>query len=763
LALSHLDVLPTLAPVAVKLLQVTTDDDSSARDVVALVRADQSLSARLLSVANSAALGAGGQVNTVEQSVVLLGFTAIRGLVLAVKVFECLEGGRPSARGRRFDRVEFWKHSLGVACAARQLAGRRPALGVDPEEAFVAGLLHDLGKVALDAVFPKAYDRAAAEAEDARREMADCERAILGVDHTVAGRHVARRWGLPRTIQDVIWLHHVSPETLPERVAAPALIALVHLANAFVREQRIGHSGSHARGEAPTRLAEHLGFTEADLGALAHDVIAEVAQHAALLGLDQETPEGLYLKSLTRANVELGRLNSELFGTNRRLSAAARYFKGITQFDRQLSARSDLSEVVAAIAGAAATALQRTRLAAFGVHDQRAALELCCVSGDPHQVANTTERLSDEMCEWLGEPGEGTSATVLRAPRALRAMLTPVARRLGSGECWLLPIVHDEQVAGGVVLLSERDERAALADEFAELRSFLASLGLALGRANAQAAARRLSEDLAESNRRLQRMQAEVLRTRTLSIIAEMAAGAGHELNGPLTVISGRAQLLMEKTADPAGRRALEQIRDKAHECAQIVKDLMDFAQPRPPSPSATDLRALLAEVRDAWLARSGLSPARLRVELPGDAPGAACPMLFVDREQIREVLDEVIENALEAVAANEGSISIRWQAGVLDPISAARVPIPGGPARDRATPRWVEITAHDTGCGMTPEVAQRVFDPFFSHRAAGRGRGLGLARAHRIVEAHGGRIWAVSHPGEGTVFHILVPQAADE
>jgi len=136
---------------------------------------------------------------------------------------------------------------------------------------------------------------------------------------------------------------------------------------------------------------------------------------------------------------------------------------------------------------------------------------------------------------------------------------------------------------------------------------------------------------------------------------------------------------------------------------------------------------------------------------------------VLADAEQVRIVLDEVLENAVEAVAANQGNISIQWQAGIMNPASAARAPVPGEATLGHTSPSWIDITVHDTGCGMTPEVAQRVFDPFFSYRAAGRGRGLGLARAHRIVEAHGGRIWAASQPGEGTVFHILLPQAGDE
>ncbi len=763
LTLTHLDTLPTLAPIAVRLLQVTTDDASSARDVIETLRGDQSLTAKILSVANSVTMGASGKVTTLDRAVVLLGFKAVRGVVLAVKVFECLGAGAPGGSAPHFDRAEFWKHSLGVACAARRLAARRNVLGVDPEEAFIAGLLHDLGKVALSAVFPKAYERAAAQAEATRSEMADCERAILGVDHTVAGRHVARRWGLPRYLQDAIWLHHVSAETLPSTVAAPVLIALVQLADTFVCEQRIGHSGNHALCERSTGLAGYLGFTEADLEALARDVVGEVADYAALLGLDQETPAELYLKSLTRANAELGRLNAELLDTNRRLAAAARYFRGITKFDRQLDASSDLSEVVGAIAAAAAVTLQRGRLAAFGVHDRRLAVELGCVDDELRQGTITTERLTEQMRDWLLEPGEVITATVVPAPPAVYALLAPVAQRLGPGNCWLLPIVHDGQIAGGIVWLSERDEREALAPELDELRSFLAGLGLALGRTNAQAAARRLSEDLAESNRRLQRMQATVVRTRTLSIIAEMAAGAGHELNGPLTVISGRAQLLLEQASDPEPRRALEQIRGKAHECAEIVKDLMDFAQPRPPKLTTTDLVTLLAEAREAWLERSGLAQSRLRIGVSDDLQASDRPTLYVDRTQIAMVLDEVLENAVQAVAANDGNISIQWQAGLPDPASVAPPGAPAGPDADQASRQWIEIAVHDTGCGMTPEINQRIFDPFFSHREAGRGRGLGLARAHRIMEAHGGRIWAVSQPGEGTVFHIRLPQASGE
>ena len=759
LTLAHLDALPTLGPIAVKLLQVTSDDASSARDVVETLRGDQSLTAKIISLANSPLMGGGGKIASLDRAVVLLGFKTIRAMVLTVRVFECLGADDAGDDDDGFNRTEFWKHSLAVACASRRLAEARPELNIEPEEAFVAGLLHDLGKVALDAVFPKAYARAALRARKTRSELADCERAVLGVDHSVAGRHVAKHWSLPKSLREAIWLHHVAVESLTHLDASLQLVALVQFANTFTRERRIGHSGNFALYESSHHLGRRLGLADVDLDDLARKTVSDVAQYVSLLGLDQATPESLYFESLSSANAELGRANMELLTANRRMSAAARYFKSITQFDQQLDAQSDLAAVVDALASAAATALQRPRLVAFGFHNQRDVIEACYLSGGEQKSEHETMRTPENLADWLASPDEGLGAVLAPAPPTMRALLAPYLARASDERWWLLPILHDGRLAGGVLLCSPRNERSELAHEVEELRSFLSSLGLALGRANAQAAARRLSEDLAESNRRLQRMQAEVLRTRTLSIIAEMAAGAGHEMNGPLTVISGRAQLLEGRFDDPEVQKSLTQIHRKAHECARIVTDLMDFAKPHPPHPRAANLSELLTDAHDAWLERSGMAPSQMQLELLASDG----PTVFVDPEQARTVLDEVLGNAVQAVESNNGMITISYQTDATGPWSTPEFGSVEGLENAETATNWVEIIVKDTGCGMHQNVLERIFDPFYSHRPAGRGRGLGLARAHRIVEAHGGRIWATSQPGDGAEFHITLPQISTD
>lgn len=729
LVLAHLDSLPTLSAIAVRVLQVTAAGDSSAHEVVDLVRNDQSLTAKVLSFVNASAMGVGTHVTTLERAVPLIGFATLRSIVLATSVLDCFGGGVGDGA---FPRREFWKHSLGVACASRRLAAVRPEVA-DPEEAFVAGLLHDLGKVALATVFPKAYERIAADVNRSRADIADAERSIMGLDHTVAGRRLAERWKLPRPLQDVIWLHHLTADAVPESVARSGLIGIVQLADTLVREQRIGYSGNYMFYEQSPALAERLGFTGEEIGEVVRALASDVAAHAESLGLDAETAESLYVSAMMRANQELARLNGELGTTNRRLAAGARYFRAIGEFERALTDWADPAAVLTALTAAAAAALQRDRVAAFGL---RAPVDLvdCCWVG-PEEHGQETQAVPVDLAAWLADYGHTREPVLEEAPAPVRALVAKALAPARAGRAWMLRIVHDDGLAGAIVYAAETDERARLGGELEELRSFLTSVGLALGRANAQTAARRLSEDLAQTNRRLQRMQVELLRSRALSMIAEMASGAGHELNGPLTVISGRAQML-SPTVDDDAQRVLQMIIEKAHECSAIVTELMDFARPRPPELAPVELGELLLEVRAEWLAEQSEAAGRLRIERVSGAGGPV--EVALDRVQVKTVLRELLRNARAAIDPREGVIVLRY-----DP-----------------TPRGgeIELTVEDNGCGMTPAVLQRAFDPFYSHRAAGRERGLGLPRAYRIVEAHGGRIWLESQPGQGTLVHITLP-----
>ena len=127
-----------------------------------------------------------------------------------------------------------------------------------------------------------------------------------------------------------------------------------------------------------------------------------------------------------------------------------------------------------------------------------------------------------------------------------------------------------------------------------EITAISAGWGLALRTAQIREEARTLAEQLAESNRKLQSAQAEILRSRTMITVGEMAAGAAHEMNNPLAVISGRSQLLAHQLSDPKHKAAAHLIHEQSHRLTDIITELMDFAKPVPPTPGETDLADLI-------------------------------------------------------------------------------------------------------------------------------------------------------------------------
>lgn len=192
LILRQIDSLPTLPSVATRMLFCTADDESRRQDVVALISADPALTAKVLSLCRSAERGVRAEVLTVDHAVLLLGFNAILNAALSVKVFDLFqEQSADDADGgttaKPFDRIDFWRHCLAVAIASELIAGRGHGPEVTASEAFVCGLLHDVGKLALYHVLPKSYRRVVGLADLNQQNIANLERRVLGVDHHICG------------------------------------------------------------------------------------------------------------------------------------------------------------------------------------------------------------------------------------------------------------------------------------------------------------------------------------------------------------------------------------------------------------------------------------------------------------------------------------------------------------------------------------------------------------------------------------------------
>ncbi len=231
---------------------------------------------------------------------------------------------------------------------------------------------------------------------------------------------------------------------------------------------------------------------------------------------------------------------------------------------------------------------------------------------------------------------------------------------------------------------------------------------------------------LAELETRFQ----ELLEAEKLEAMAEFAAGAGHEINNPLTVIAGRAQLFLRDETHPERRRDLALINSQAMRVYEMIADMMLFARPPRPEIQSVDLIALVDHVV------ADLQPRAAEQETAIGRSVASSPVVVeADPVQLTVALRAICQNALEALG------------------SGGHVEIAVAQSDSETT-----VAIRDDGPGIQPEERRHLFDPYYSARQAGRGLGLGLSKAWRIVTNHGGRIDVQSEPGHGATFTIVLP-----
>ena len=549
LILHQLDELPTLPAVAVRVLDATGRDDTAAADVVRLLESDPALSTRILKLVHRSDLAArGGTAETVARAVALLGFDAVRCATLAVAVYQTL-GGTKQASGTPFDRQAFWTHSLAVACCADLLAARLPHHEVAAPQAFLAGLLHDIGKAALDAALPKSYARVIDGVDLLRGNIADVERTVIGVDHHTAGRRLAEQWRLPDTVVDVAWLHGQPPAAIPKGHRNGRLVNLVTLADLMVREQHLGYSGNYVLADrAPLVVA--VGLTADDIEAVFAGLIAHMEPRATALGLGQATGDELYRSALTRANRELGHIGSQLAAKNRRLATRSKYFDAAAGFQSELRADAPPTDVLRAVAHAAASLLNTTTVAAFSLVDGSAEVLLVNAAGAVLDLSDLKFQVTNVKASPASE-----------ADRQLEPLMAAVGPRLPEAGRFWVPLVADTgSCVGGVVWGAAAGELDRLQPQESELAALSHAWALALCTAQLRDAHRVLAEQLADTNRQLVAAQDELARSRAMKAVAEMAAGAGHEMNNPLAIIVGRAEMLVSQTADPKLQKSAQTI-----------------------------------------------------------------------------------------------------------------------------------------------------------------------------------------------------------
>lgn len=254
---------------------------------------------------------------------------------------------------------------------------------------------------------------------------------------------------------------------------------------------------------------------------------------------------------------------------------------------------------------------------------------------------------------------------------------------------------------------------------------------------------------LQEVNRQLRQTQIELkarmeaqraaenrlIQNARLTALGEMVAGIAHELNNPLTTITGFAELIVgEIPKDAEHRKELEMILNESRRAGDVIRRLLEFSRQREQTRTRVDVNGLVEDV--IALARHLIHAAGVQLTLD---PVAEIPWVYVDRDQIKQALLNLIHNALQAMP-NGGKLYLSTS------------------ERSRDGRKWAVVSVRDTGVGIAPKDRIHIFEPFFSARSGVTGIGLGLSVAYGVITDHGGMIEVESEVGQGSTFTLWLP-----
>jgi signal transduction histidine kinase/HD-like signal output (HDOD) protein len=682
----------------------------------------------------------------------------IRDAVLSAKI--C--GGLSDDAGTDF-RKELSRHSLASACCAKLLT-KFISPPIDGDTAYLAALLHDIGKFLLDEVMPKSFDTLLEQARTDKTSFYKVEQANLGLDHTILAKRFAQNLRLPSDIILGLWLHH-SHAGATSQIPQARIAAVVELADIIVYRAGIGESGSYDEQITPEAIAGILGLTAEQIKQVEQQLPDLVRQRSEAVGLNILKPGWAYCDALRATAGQLAADGSKLFEESTRLQSSASYF----DFIKELIPKINSSMPAIELAKNYAVVWQNY------FHTGPVCVYL-------------TDQLEENMVEGAIVEEQGNAkAVVLEVPADADLIPQPMQEKFvvldaGDNVDWLFeqcevkfdptrtkiaPLQSAGRTVGVIIFELRHPAGSDIAERFRPAAEFGGTVLDMLGTIGSHqwyaerfaqafsvqrtAGSVQTTEDIAStdstsspqaSSRQAGQAPSSLRYEGQGDAMAEMAAGAAHELNNPLSVISGRAQLLAKSENDPDRKRILEQIQQNAGELSGIIDDLMSYANPEQPRPTETGIGQIINDAVDLTKQKKQTNQLDIKIDIAPDTPA-----VVVDSAQISCAISNIICNGLEAYASGAGpSTGALGTGAIAIEVSASKVS------------RTISLQIIDSGRGMDEQTLARATHPFFSARPAGRKRGMGLAHAQRLIEINHGTLSLASQQDKGTTVTVVLP-----
>ncbi|MBN2331861.1 MAG: HDOD domain-containing protein [Deltaproteobacteria bacterium] len=745
------DDIPPLPALATKIINGCFDDRTDYKSLAALVRQDLALSGKVLSLINASAYSPVERIDDLGHAISLLGKKTIRNLVLSISIYNSFtpEGKKGEAR-----MVGFWQHSLACAVAAEAIARK---IGYPyPEEAFLGGLLHDIGKLIIFIRFPDELeiflDHLQQQHQSTSPDMQPLmlEDKIFGLGHHQLGKWAAERWQFPETIVNSIWLHHQpitsfakKEDQLPVMIRfADAFCNIHHLGSNYFINQDVDLPCHPHHIQSFTVLQKFFKWKDEEIADLLSETMDRMGEFSDTLGLADNQS---YFEAIKKANRELGRMNLAREQLAHELRLKNRILKGIYRLEQEISQFHTPAELTRII-------LQET------IETFKSDLALCFLKAEDSQPAGLgyANKKFFNPQDWLAQDNSHNSKNHL--PKNQKKSLDSIEKLLLAPDLFLasekiIPLLPHSTLLAIPLSYRSGNSKGTIGQLIIDCRKIIHYGGekeslLQILHIFASAVANNVhkvmlfdnlnqqSEELAELHRHTEQIQEQLYHTQRLATVGRLAAGAAHEINNPLAVISANIQVMQKQ--DPKSRDRKKELShyqtvlQQTEKISKIISDMMTYAYPAKPQRLTANLQEIIAQAISAVEHRTSYEKITINNLVPDDLP-----LVNVDAMQIGQVLINLLINAQQAIP-DGGTITLKGQ----------------------QQEDHVVVECSDTGTGIPPEQQSIIFDPFFTTREAGEGTGLGLAICHSLMEQNNGKITVRSKVGTGTTFTLLLPIA---
>lgn len=717
-----LSILPSVAD---RFLSLGLKSRFSSPDLADIIETEPSLAAKFIWTAAQ-----NGMLNISEEFSILnivknLPADAVRDTFFSLELYQPAEKDGPEKTDLR---KQIITHSIAVALYAEEIS-KLASQPVNAKLAYAAGLLHNIGVLALDEMMPRSFAAMNRQAKSETTELRFVEQKHLGLDHSLVGKRLAVKWQLPEEIVLAIWLHSTEIGSIVKDISRVKIARIVQLADFLAcRNGFAGAANSHQSDRNAEEIASLLTINNESLEQIGKGLAAEIRDKRKVAGLDFQGSVPAYCAAVHSAAGQLSSDNTKLSGENKNLRISCGSLNFLQDLLESLNPDAPPVELAEKIAlcwqkcyqtGPVCVCLNErpdSGLIEVAIAESPGQSRMVCLNSPPDSAAVHPAKPQGFYVSDAGEYGRWLS-------EQLDMVLEPARNKLVRLFC-------DGRPTGTIVFELRQPAEPAELTQIFEVPSLVAGgiLGMAAAAWNKQ----RFAEVFAAARAVPQRPQPAATAD-ILTALAEMAAGAAHELNNPLSVISGRVQQLFESETDSEKKQMLRQIQDSTDEISRIIDELMSFARPENPKPADTDIKLILNDARDLTVQKIDARQSDIRIETDETARE-----VFVDPAQIASAIANVFSNAVESYPDKSGPVEVE--------VTTAK------------NGDFLEVNITDHGCGMDRETVQKATEPFFSARPAGRKRGMGLAYAGRVIQLNKGRLTIESLPDRGTTVTVLLP-----